>query len=132
MCGGKKFRKRHNLQDHNKLSLAKLEFANLIEIGKFAVLTLRTFGTDKMKPNMKIFDSMKKSFIFDIDGTLIDTERTGVESLILTVKELMDMDMPYEEAYGYFGFPSGRVPYMLDVNFDSFCTINAPAPKFSA
>lgn len=57
---------------------------------------------------------MKKSFIFDIDGTLIDTERTGVESLILTVKELMDMVMPYEEAYGYFGFPSSRVPYMLE------------------
>ena len=57
---------------------------------------------------------MKKSFIFDIDGTLIDTERTGVESLIKTVKELMNIDMPYEEAYGYFGFPSGRVPVMLN------------------
>ena len=28
MCVGKKFRKRHNLQDHNKLSLAKLELSN--------------------------------------------------------------------------------------------------------
>ena len=59
---------------------------------------------------------MKKSYIFDIDGTLIDTERTGVESLIKTVKELMNIDMPYEEAYGYFGFPSGRVPVMLNYN----------------
>ena len=25
-----------------------------------------------------------------------------------------------------------RLQFLLDVNFDSFCTINAPAPKFSA
>ena len=29
MCGGKKFRKRHNLQDNNKLSLAKLEYFDI-------------------------------------------------------------------------------------------------------
>lgn len=52
-------------------------------------------------------------FIFDIDGTLIDTERTGVMSLQQTVKEKMGIDMPYEEAYGYFGIPSAKVAPML-------------------
>ena len=46
--------------------------------------------------------------VFDIDGTLIDTERTGVLSLIQTVRELTGKDMSYEEAYGYFGTPSAR------------------------
>lgn len=46
--------------------------------------------------------------VFDIDGTLLDTERTGVLSLIQTVKELTGKDMSYEEAYGYFGTPSAR------------------------
>ena len=46
--------------------------------------------------------------VFDIDGTLIDTERTGVLSLIQTVKELTGKEMSYEEAYGYFGTPSAR------------------------
>ena len=43
--------------------------------------------------------------VFDIDGTLLDTERTGVLSLIQTVKELTGKEMSYEEAYGYFGTP---------------------------
>lgn len=47
--------------------------------------------------------------IFDIDGTLIDTESTGVLSLIQTVKELMGREMSYEEAYPYFGIPSNSV-----------------------
>ena len=51
--------------------------------------------------------------IFDIDGTLIDTERTGVLSLIQTVKELMGKEMPYDEAYKYFGIPSGKVAPMM-------------------
>ena len=54
-----------------------------------------------------------KNIIFDIDGTLVDTERTGVYSLIQTVKELMERDMSYEEAYSYFGIPSGKVGGML-------------------
>lgn len=51
--------------------------------------------------------------VFDIDGTLIDTERTGVLSLIQTVKELVGREMSYEEAYGYFGTPSARACQMM-------------------
>ena len=40
-----------------------------------------------------------RNIIFDIDGTLIDTEKTGVLSLIQTVRELLGRDMPYDEAY---------------------------------
>lgn len=55
-----------------------------------------------------------KHFIFDIDGTLIDTEKTGVLSLIDTIKQLMDKDMPYDEAYKFFGIPSSRVGVVLE------------------
>ena len=46
--------------------------------------------------------------VFDIDGTLLDTERTGVLSLLQTVKELTGREMTYEEGYEYFGTPSAR------------------------
>ena len=52
---------------------------------------------------------MYKLAVFDIDGTLIDTERTGVESLIQTVRELLGRELPYEEAYKAFGIPSIKV-----------------------
>ena len=41
-------------------------------------------------------DRKYKLAVFDIDGTLIDTERTGVESLVKTIKELVEKDVPYE------------------------------------
>jgi HAD superfamily hydrolase (TIGR01549 family) len=52
---------------------------------------------------------MYKLIVFDIDGTLIDTERTGVESLIVTVRQLLGRELPYEEAYKAFGIPSIKV-----------------------
>ena len=51
--------------------------------------------------------------LFDIDGTLVDTEKTGVESLRKTVKTLMNNEMTYDEGYRFFGIPSHRVPGIL-------------------
>ena len=53
--------------------------------------------------------------IFDIDGTLLDTEKTGVLSLQRTVKELMGKDMTYDELYPYFGIPTFVVAQQMDV-----------------
>ena len=52
---------------------------------------------------------MYKLAVFDIDGTLIDTERTGVESLVVTLRELLGKEVLYEEAYRAFGIPSSKV-----------------------
>lgn len=60
-----------------------------------------------------------KLAVFDIDGTLIDTERTGVLSLMRTISELMGIDMPYEKAYNYFGIPSAKVAGMLGYSGDA-------------
>ena len=53
---------------------------------------------------------MYKLAVFDIDGTLIDSERTGVESLIVTVRQLLGKEISYEESYRSFGIPSSVVP----------------------
>ena len=52
-------------------------------------------------------------FVFDIDGTLLDTERTGVLSLMQTISELTGRDVPYEEAYRFFGVPSSKAASTL-------------------
>ena len=51
--------------------------------------------------------------VFDIDGTLLDTEKTGVLSLLQTVRELTGREMSYEEGYGFFGTPSARASETL-------------------
>ena len=52
---------------------------------------------------------MYKLAVFDIDGTLIDTERTGVESLMQTVRDLLGKEISYDDAYRAFGIPSIKV-----------------------
>lgn len=52
-------------------------------------------------------------FVFDIDGTLLDTEQTGILSLIQTVRELMGEELSYEKAYGFFGIPSAKASALL-------------------
>ncbi|MBR5101311.1 MAG: HAD family hydrolase [Bacteroidales bacterium] len=54
-----------------------------------------------------------EDFVFDIDGTLLDTERTGVLSLMQTIRELTGIEMAYEEAYQYFGIPSSHTSAKL-------------------
>jgi HAD superfamily hydrolase (TIGR01549 family) len=44
--------------------------------------------------------------VFDVDGTLLDTEKTGMVSLQQTVRQLLGREMSLEELYPYFGIPS--------------------------
>ncbi|MBQ0024107.1 MAG: HAD family hydrolase [Bacteroidales bacterium] len=52
-------------------------------------------------------------FIFDIDGTLMDTERTGMLSLKQTIKEFTGRDLPMEELLPFFGLPSAKASELL-------------------
>ena len=60
---------------------------------------------------------MYRLAVFDIDGTLIDTERTGVESLMKTIRELTGKEVPYGEAYKAFGIPSSVPAWSIYVSF---------------
>jgi len=58
---------------------------------------------------------MKYRFvIFDVDGTLIDSETTGVLSLQKTVRELAHKELSYEEALRCFGISSDKVAAQFD------------------
>ena len=57
---------------------------------------------------------MYKLAVFDIDGTLVDSEQTGVESLRVTLRELMGKEISYEESYATFGIPSAKVSHIYN------------------
>ena len=52
---------------------------------------------------------MYKLIVFDIDRTLIDTERTGVESLVVTIRELLGKG----SVFGFGIMPDGYVPVTI-------------------
>ena len=58
---------------------------------------------------------MYTHFLFDIDGTLVDTEMTGLTSLGKTVEQLCGRHMTLEELYPYFGIPSYEASKMLNL-----------------
>lgn len=63
-------------------------------------------------------------FVFDIDGTLLDTERTGVLSLMQTIRELTGREVSYDEAYHFFGIPSAKASATLGYsNKDRFAEV---------
>lgn len=51
--------------------------------------------------------------VFDIDGTLLDTERTGLLSLQKTVHDLLGVEMSMESLRPYFGIPSTQAVKLL-------------------
>ena len=85
-----------------------------------------------------------EDFVFDIDGTLLDTERTGVLSLMQTIRELTGVEMSYEEAYRFFGVPSSKAASTLgyadearfaevwEVHFQEMMYLVSPFPGLEA
>lgn len=55
-----------------------------------------------------------KYILFDVDGTLLDTQHVGVYSLQKTLIELKNEKHSYEELYPYFGIPSETAIKMLN------------------
>ncbi len=51
--------------------------------------------------------------VFDVDGTLLDTEKTGMVSLQQTVQQLTGREMALEDLYPYFGIPSWEAVILL-------------------
>jgi len=62
---------------------------------------------------------MKYKFvIFDVDGTLMDSETVGVMALQRTIKKLMGLDLSYEEALPFFGLSSKDTAVILHYDDD--------------
>lgn len=69
---------------------------------------------DKSLPEiLRLMEKKYSHIIFDIDGTLVDTAHTSVLSFQKTLKDLLGLDLSYEETYPYFGIPSTRVLEMF-------------------
>jgi HAD superfamily hydrolase (TIGR01509 family) len=51
--------------------------------------------------------------VFDVDGTLLDTEKTGLVSLQWTIRQELGKEMTLEELYPYFGIPSWEAVLQL-------------------
>lgn len=59
---------------------------------------------------------MYSHFIFDIDGTLLDTEQTGMLSLKQTIKEFTGKDLTMAQLLPYFGLPSIKTSQILGLS----------------
>lgn len=55
-----------------------------------------------------------RHILFDIDGTLLDSEKTGVVSLQKTIRVLLGREEPLEKLYPYFGIPTPEAIAMID------------------
>lgn len=51
---------------------------------------------------------MSKTILFDVDGTLIDTEKPIIESLQKTLKEILNIEPPAEELFYVLGIPGNK------------------------
>ena len=54
-----------------------------------------------------------KCIAFDMDGTLIDSERVGLVSLQATIKELLHKDVTLEDLYFSLGIPGEKAIEMI-------------------
>lgn len=58
----------------------------------------------------------KKCFLFDLDGTVLNTNHLVLESLKYTIKTHLDKDMEDSELYKYFGQPLIKIMEDVDAS----------------
>lgn len=51
---------------------------------------------------------MSKTILFDVDGTLIDTEKTIIKSFQKTLKDTLNIEPPAEELFYVLGIPGSK------------------------